>query len=48
VQALKVGYQEHLAIIEALRNGDAQAAQHAAAAHIDSVRQGIISRFSQL
>jgi DNA-binding GntR family transcriptional regulator len=48
VQALKVGYQEHLAIIAALRSGDANTAQSAAAAHIDSVRQGIISRFSQL
>jgi DNA-binding GntR family transcriptional regulator len=48
VQALKVGYQEHLAIIEALRANDPDAAQKAAAAHIDSVRQGIINRFSQL
>lgn len=48
VQALKVGYQEHLAIIDALRAGDPEAAQSAAAAHIDSVRQGIINRFSQL
>jgi DNA-binding GntR family transcriptional regulator len=48
VQALKVGYHEHLAIIEALRSGDADAAQKAAAAHIDSVRQGIINRFSAI
>jgi DNA-binding GntR family transcriptional regulator len=48
VQALKVGYHEHLAIIQALRAGDGDAAQKAAAAHIDSVRQGIINRFSQL
>jgi DNA-binding GntR family transcriptional regulator len=48
VQALKKGYHEHLAIIDALRAGDADAAQKAAAAHIDSVRQGIINRFSQI
>lgn len=48
VRALKIGYHEHLAIIEALRSGDADAAQKAAAAHIDSVRQGIIDRFSAL
>lgn len=48
VQALKVGYHEHLAIIAALRAGDAEQAQKAAAAHIDSVRQGIINRFSAL
>lgn len=48
VQALKVGYHEHLAIIAALRAGDAEEAQKAAAAHIDSVRQGIINRFSAL
>lgn len=48
VQALKVGYHEHLAIIAALRAGDAEEAQRAAAAHIDSVRQGIINRFSAL
>lgn len=48
VQALKVGYHEHLAIIDALRANDPDAAQKAAAAHIDSVRQGIITRFSAL
>lgn len=48
VKALKVGYHEHLAILAALRSGDGDAAQQAAAAHIDSVRQGIIDRFSQI
>lgn len=48
VQALKVGYHEHLAIIAALRAGDAEAARQAAATHIDTVRQGIIKRFSEL
>ncbi|WP_230469584.1 GntR family transcriptional regulator [Gibbsiella quercinecans] len=42
-----IGHNEHLAIIEALRNGQAEQARDLLIAHIDNVRESIIKRLSQ-
>lgn len=42
------GHHEHLDIISALRNGDAEMARQAAARHIDNVRESLVRRLSQL
>lgn len=42
-----IGHNEHLAIIEALRNGQAEQARDLLITHIDNVRESIIKRLSQ-
>lgn len=41
-----VGHQEHLAILDALRNGESEKAQNLVSTHIDNVRESIIKRLT--
>lgn len=41
------GHREHLQIIQALRDNQPEVAQRLVAAHIDHIRDGIISRLNQ-
>lgn len=41
-------HREHLAVVSALRAGDAAAAADAIAAHLDAFKQGIVRRLSEL
>lgn len=46
-ERFEAGHQEHLKIIEALRNNHSELAQSLVATHIDNIRQGIIQHLNQ-
>ncbi|MFB2551469.1 GntR family transcriptional regulator [Ensifer soli] len=47
-ERFEVGHREHLAIIDALRRGDAEAARNGIRGHIDNVKTSIIDKLSEI